>query len=285
VNTSYQKSAAYQAQMTNFEFKRLGSFIQKNYGIKLPPQKRMMVQGRLHKRLIANDMDSFSDYLEYVFSDKGMEVELPAMVDLISTNKTDFFREPSHFNTLTDLVLQEYVKSHSFSNFKVWSAGCSSGEEVYTLAMVINEFFESHKGYLFQILGTDISHQMLENSRKAIYRFKDVATMPLYLKRKYLLKSKNRELQQVRIVPDLRAKCKFQHLNFMDATYEMADSFDVVFCRNVIIYFEADVQEKVLSKILSHVKPGGYLFLGHSESINDMNLPVKKILPTVFQKI
>jgi len=285
VGTNNHKTAAYQAQMSTMEFKKLGSFIQKNYGIKLPLQKRMMVQGRLHKRLIANNMDSFKAYLDYVFSEKGVKEELPVMVDLISTNKTDFFREPAHFNTLTEMVLPEYVKSNSFSTFKVWSAGCSSGEEVYTLAMVISEFFESHKGYLYSILGTDISYQMLKKSQKAIYTFKDVATMPLYLKRKYLLKSKNKELRQVRIVPELRFRCKFQYLNFMDSVYNLKDSFDVVFCRNVIIYFEPEVQEKVLAKILRHLKPGGYLFLGHSESINDMDLPVTKILPTVFKKI
>lgn len=280
INTS-----AYRAQLSTYEFRRISRFIQENYGIKLPDQKLMMVQGRLHKRLIALDMNSFRDYVSYLFSEEGKEKEIPQMVDLISTNKTDFFREAAHFNTLTDLVLPEYVKAHSFSSFKVWSAGCSSGEEVYTLGMVINEFFESNKGYQFKILGSDISYNMLKKASAAVYDFNDVTTMPLYLKKKYLLKHKNREIRKVRISPDLRSKAEFIHLNFMDESYELETKYDVAFCRNVLIYFERDVQMKVLLRILEHIKPGGYLFLGHSESINDMDLPVTKISPTVFQKL
>ncbi|NOR87456.1 MAG: methyltransferase domain-containing protein [Bacteroidales bacterium] len=271
--------------MSTYEFKRISRFIQDNYGIKLPEQKLMMVQGRLHKRLMALNMSNFKEYVGYLFSVEGQEKEIPQMVDLISTNKTDFFREAAHFNVLSELVLPEYVNTHSFSTFKIWSAGCSSGEEVYTLAMVISEFFESHKGYNYKILGSDISYKMLKTAKAAIYDFKDVATMPLYLKKKYLLKHKNREIKKVRISPDLRSRADFIHLNFMDENYELDIKYDVAFCRNVLIYFERDVQLKVIQRILEYVKPGGYLFLGHSESINDMDLPLKKISPTVFQKI
>lgn len=280
-----QRQTAYSAQLNSYEFKRISEFIQSNFGIKLPDQKRIMVQGRLHKRLAAMNMNSFSSYVHYLFSKEGKVKEIPVMVDLISTNKTNFFREAAHFSTLSEIVLPEYVKLNKFSTLKVWSAGCSSGEEVYTLAMVLNNFFEQYKNYNYKILGTDISRRMLEKASKAIYDLKDVDNMPIYLKKKYLLKNKNKEIKKVRVTPELRKKTKFAYLNFMADEYQLDDKFDVAFCRNVIIYFERHIQREVLLKILDHIKPNGYLFLGHSESINDMGLPVKKISPTVFKKL
>jgi len=280
-----QKISAYRAQLSAYEFKRISRFIESNYGIKLPDHKRIMVQGRLHKRLIALNLNTFKQYVGYLFSPEGSEKEIPQMVDLISTNKTDFFRESPHFKVLTEVVLEEYINTNSFSTFKVWSAGCSSGEEVYTIGMVINEFFEDHKGYRYKILGSDISYKMLKKAAEAIYDEKDVAIIPLYLKRKYLLKHKDKSIKKVRISPELRSKVHYIRLNFMDERYDdIKQMYDVAFCRNVLIYFERDVQLQVIRKILAKIKPGGYLFLGHSESINDMDLPVTKISPTVFKK-
>ncbi|OYT17006.1 MAG: chemotaxis protein CheR [Bacteroidetes bacterium 4572_77] len=276
---------AYKAQLSISEFQQISKFIGLNYGIKLPQQKRIMVQGRLHKRLRALDMGSFKDYVNYLFSEEGKWKEVPNMVDLISTNKTDFFREATHFNVLTEQVLPEFIKNNTMSTFNIWSAGCSSGEEVYTLAMVIQEFMNNHQGYHYHVQGTDISHQMIKKARTAIYPLKDVATIPLHLKRKYLLKHKDRSIKEIRIAPDLRNKTSFKYLNFIDKEYDIKTKFNVAFCRNVLIYFEKDVQEQVLLKILKTVKKGGYLFLGHSESINEMKLPVTKISPTVFKKI
>jgi chemotaxis protein methyltransferase CheR len=280
-----QKLSAYSAQMNLYEFKRISEFIQNNFGIKLPEHKRVMVQGRLHKRLAALNMTSFASYVHYLFSEEGVTNEIPVMVDLISTNKTNFFRESAHFNTLTEIALPDFVQHHKFSTLNVWSAGCSSGEEVYTLGMVINSFFEQHKGYRYKILGTDISRRMLEKASKAIYPLKDVENIPLHLKKRYLLKNKNKEIPKIRIVPELREKTQFAYLNFMAHKFDLDQMFDIVFCRNVLIYFERHIQKEVLLKILAHIKPNGYLFLGHSESITDMNLPVQKISPTVFKKL
>lgn len=271
--------------MNTYEFRRISEFIQNNFGIKLPDQKRIMVQGRLHKRLAALEMNNFSSYVKYLFSEEGMNKEIPVMVDLISTNKTNFFRESAHFNTLTDVALTDFVEKHKFSTLNVWSAGCSSGEEVYTLAMVIEEFFENHKGYRYKILGTDISRRMLQKASQAIYDLKDVENIPLHLKKKYLLKNKNRDIPKIRIKPELRNRAKFAYLNFMAEKFNLKVKFDIVFCRNVIIYFERNIQKEVLCKIIDHIKPNGYLFLGHSESITDMGLPLKKISPTVFVKL
>lgn len=279
------KLTAYSAQMNEYEFKRISEFIQSNFGIKLPEQKLIMVQGRLHKRLAALEMNSFAKYVQYLFSKEGMTQEIPVMVDLISTNKTNFFREAAHFKTLAEIVLPEYIKTHQYSTFNAWSAGCSSGEEVYTLAMVINDFFEEYKGYKYKILGTDISRQMLRKASKAIYDFKDVENMPLHLKKKYLLKNKNKDIKKVRIIPELRKNTSFSYLNFMNENFELKQQFDIAFCRNVIIYFERHIQKEVLRKILGHIKPNGYLFIGHSESITDMGFNLKKITPTVFKKL
>jgi chemotaxis protein methyltransferase CheR len=282
--TGAPNTTAYNAQMTTYEFSRISEFIEGNFGIKLPAQKRIMVQGRLHKRLLALNMTNFGSYVQYLFSEEGHLKEIPVMVDLISTNKTNFFRESAHFNTLTDVVLSEVVKKNYKSTLKVWSAGCSSGEEVYTLSMILSEFLEHYQSFNYKILGTDISRRMLEKAAKAIYNMNEIDGIPLVLKKKYLLRNKNRTIQNVRIVPELRHKTEFAWLNFMDQDYKLNQQFDVVFCRNVLIYFERAVQEAVLQKILRNIKPGGYLFLGHSESITDMNLQVTKISPTVYRK-
>lgn len=281
---NYKKSSAYNNQLSTYEFKRISKFIEGNYGIQLPDHKRIMVQGRLQKRLIALELDNFKDYVGFLFSEDGREKEIPMMVDLISTNKTNFFREAPHFKVLNEVVFPAYLNKINFSTLKVWSAGCSSGEEVYTLSMLINEFFGNKKNYRFKVMGSDISHDMLRKASAAIYDLKDVATIPLYLKQKYLLKHKDKNIKTVRIAPHLRSHTKFMHLNFMDEKYELDDIYDIVFCRNVIIYFDRKTQIEVIRKILEHLKPGGYLFLGHSESINNTGLPINKISSTVFQK-
>jgi len=281
---NYKKSSAYNNQLSTYEFKRISKFIEGNYGIQLPDHKRVMVQGRLQKRLVALELESFKDYVAYLFSNEGKDKEIPMMVDLISTNKTNFFREAPHFKILNEVVFPEYLQTNNFRTLKVWSAGCSSGEEVYTLCMVINEYFENEKNYRYKVMGSDISYDMLRKASSAIYDLKDVATMPIVLKQKYLLKHKDKSIKKVRIAPHLRAHTKFMHLNFMDKKYKVDDIYDIVFCRNVIIYFDRETQLDVIRKILEHVKPGGYLFLGHSESINATDLPIDKISPTVFQK-
>lgn len=274
----------YDAKLSNQDFMRLSNFIYRQYGIKMPEAKHIMLQSRLQKRLRALQMPSFSDYVDYVFSPKGGD-EIIHMMDVVSTNKTDFFRENQHFEFLLDNVLPELYEVGHQNFVKVWSAGCSSGEEPYTLAMVLSEYQAKNRGFDFQILGSDLSTIVLEKAVEAIYPEDRVAVIPYELKKKYLLKSKDREKPTVRIVPELRRKASFMRLNFMDDAYDVQQNYDIVFCRNVLIYFDRQTQEKVINKLCRHLRPGGFFFLGHSESVTGIDVPLKQIKPTVFRRI
>lgn len=271
--------------MSDRDFKRLSDFIYTNYGIKMPVEKKVMLQSRLHKRLRALGIFTFEEYVEYVFSKAGLH-EMVLMMDQVSTNKTDFFREPHHFEMLTGSILPEYTRNSSIrKNLRIWSAGCSSGEEAYTLTMVLESYLEQNDVFDYHIYCTDISTKVLQIAVDAIYKEERVAAVPLLYKKKYLLRSKNPLERKVRIAPELRSKTTFARLNLMDSFYDTPNSFDIIFCRNVLIYFDRETQERVITKLLSKLKRGGYLFLGHSESIMGLNVPLKQVKPTVFVKI
>ena len=275
----------YKAELSPDDFNKLSSFIYNESGIKMPPIKRIMLQSRLQKRLKELKMTSFKEYCNYIFSKEGLNNEIIHMLDVVSTNKTDFFREPVHFDFLTSTVLPELVSASKHRNIKIWSAGCSSGEEPYTIAIVLFEFMEKNPTLDFSILGTDISTKILQKAIDAVYKDERVQGIPLELKRKYFLRSKDRENPSVKMSAQLRNKVRFDRLNFMDNSYGIYESFDIVFCRNVLIYFDRETQEKVINKICTKINTGGYFFLGHSESIMNMNLPLQQIKPTIFQKI
>lgn len=275
--------AVYKATMTDDEFNGLSSFIYSNYGIKMPPQKRVMLEGRLQKRLRANGFTSYREYCEFVFS-KGQEKEIIHMIDVVSTNKTDFFREPSHFDFLTETVLPDFAENGS-GPLKIWSSACSSGEEVYTISMVISEFNEkSTRPVNYNIFGTDISSDILDKAVLGIYKEERVKDILLELKRKYFLRSKDRSDGTVRVIPALRKKTSYKRLNLMDNVYSVPEKYDVIFCRNVLIYFDKETQEKVINKLCENLKVGGILFLGHSESILGQNIPVTQVKPAIYKK-
>jgi len=272
-------------ELSDVDFKKLSDFIYSNYGIKLPIAKKVMLQSRLNARLRANNIDSYKAYTEFVLSGKGGEAEIINMVDLVSTNKTDFYRESAHFDFMKEVVLPEHFEQFSERTFRVWSSASSSGEEAYTVAFVINEYLEGKRKFDYQIFGTDISTRILDKARTAVYPMERVDIVPLAQKKKYLLKGKDTSNPQVRIIPEIRSKTSFQRLNLMDENYDVPGVFDVIFCRNVLIYFDRETQEKVISKLCRHLRKGGYFFLGHSESITGYDLPLKQLRPTMFQKI
>ena len=279
-----KKILAYKAVLSQSDFERIKNFVEGKYGIKLPLQKKTMVQGRLQKRLAEKGIDSFKTYLNYVFNDPDGNDELFHMVDALSTNKTSFFRESNHFDYIQSKVIPEFTKLHSFKTLKAWSAGCSSGEEVYTLAMVLNEGLTPHN-FSYSIWGTDISIRMLKKARAAIYNESLVETIPTYLKKKYFLKSKDSSKKLVRVVQDLRGHTLFGRLNFMDTNYQTPYTFDIVMLRNVIIYFDKEQQNEVIKKVVGKMNTGGYLFLGHSETILKNNFPLEAVGPTIYRKI
>lgn len=207
------------------------------------------------------------------------------MIDAVTTNKTDFFRESAHFDFLAQYALPELCNTvASGRELKIWSAACSSGEEVYTLAAVINEYAEQTGNPEFHVLGTDISTRILSTAVDAIYPEEKVSGIPAVIKRKYFLRSKDRTKKTVRVAPGLRMKTRFRRINLMDDSYDVPGSYDIIFCRNVLIYFDKATQESVLRKLCAKLVHGGFLFLGHSESASNMQLPVQQVKPTILRK-
>ncbi len=283
---SYDISKAFyeKRKLSDTDFRRLSHFITSNYGIKLPPVKKVMVEGRLQKRLKVTGIATFDEYLEYVFSKEG-KAELLEMIDAISTNKTDFFRESSHFDFMMNELLPEFSKSGQRLN--IWSAASSSGEEIYSLAIVIEEFNTANERNRinYNILGTDISIEILKKAVKAVYHHDRIRELPMPLRNKYFLRSKDRKANLVRVIPELRSKARFKRLNLMDHDYDVENDFDIIFCRNVLIYFDKETQEKVINKLCRKLKVGGYFFLGHSESIIGKNVPLTQLEPTIYKRI
>ncbi|HEY6872327.1 MAG TPA: protein-glutamate O-methyltransferase [Geobacteraceae bacterium] len=266
------------------DFDRLSRFIRDACGITMPVTKKTMLEARLHKRLRALGTGSFADYCAYLFGASGGG-ERGRMIDLATTNKTDFFREADHFAFLAQRVLPEWVRGRGGAGrLTVWSAGCSSGEEPYTLAMVLNEFAAATAGFDYRIIATDISTRVLEKAALAVYPEERAAPIPLLLKRKYLLRSRERSEGLVRVVPELRQKVRFRHLNLMSGDFGIRERIDVIFCRNVMIYFDRATQERLLNRFCDHLPAGGYLFMGHSETLGGLDVPLTAVYPTVCRK-
>jgi len=271
--------------MSDDDFNRLSNFVFQQSGIKMPPIKKIMLQSRLQKRLRELKILTFKEYADYVFSSEGQKNEIVHMLDAVSTNKTDFYREPVHFDFLRDHILPEFYGFERRAVLKVWSAGCSSGEEPYTIAITLNEFKNINPGFDYEIIGTDISTKILQQANLAVFKEDRVNVVPLEIKKKYFLRSKDKENRTVRVVKILRDKVRYQRLNFMDHSYNIVNDFDVIFCRNVLIYFNRETQEQVINRLCHKLKTGGYLFIGHSESILGMDLPLKQLKPTIYQRI
>ena len=269
-------------------FNRFSEYIQKDLGIKMPTAKKTMLQARLQKRLRRLKIPTFEEYYEYVFSNKGQADELHHMIDVVTTNKTDFFREPRHFDYLTQTVLPVMYRNMSKgerSRFRVWSAGCSTGAEPYTLGMVLGEFQARFDDFSFSILATDISTRVLNEAAQGIYTEDDVEPVGMRYKKKYLLRSKDKDRGLVRIVPEIRNRVQFGRLNFMAPDYKLRESVHIVFCRNVIIYFDKPTQEKVLNRLCRYLLPGGYMFMGHSETLGGLKVPLKQVASTIYQRL
>jgi chemotaxis protein methyltransferase CheR len=264
-------------------FNRLSAFIQAYSGIKMPANKRTMLEGRLRRRMRVHRMDSVNEYCRFLFDDGGLDAETIHLIDAVTTNKTEFFREPVHFDFMEKTVLPHLAKSGR-RQIKVWSAAASTGAEAYTLAMVLDEFCGEKRSLDYSILATDICTEVLDQAIAG--RFVESMIQPVSMPRRqrYVMRSKDPGRGEVRIVPRLRSKVAFGRLNLMDESYPVEQDIDVIFCRNILIYFDKPTQAKVLERLCRHLAPDGYLFLGHSESIVGIDLPIRQIANTVFQK-
>ena len=274
------------ADLLPASFARLASFITSELGIKMPDAKMTMIQSRLLRRVRDLGLRSVDEYSQYFFASQN-DAEREHFINAVTTNKTDFFREPSHFDYLLGIALPELARGGELRpgrRLNVWSAGCSSGEEPYTLAMLLSEYGERQTGFDFAILATDVSTRVLDRARAGVYQESQIAPVPMELRRRHLWRSRNKGQSLVRIAPRTRGHVSFHRLNFMDQDYGLRQMFEVVFFRNVLIYFDRPTQEMVIRRMCRNLVPGGYLFVGHSESLSGLDLPVDSVHTSVFRR-
>ncbi len=272
-------------RLSQRNFQRLATFIEGYSGIKMPSTKVTMVEGRLRRRLRATGIADLKQYCDFLFEKDGLASEAIHLIDAMTTNKTEFFREPDHFRFLADHVvprLMSTARGGAGPSLKIWSAACSTGAEPYTLAMVLADLSQQISGPRYAITATDISTEVLDVAVSGIYPEAMVAPVPSEIRRRYVLRSKDRSRGLVRIVPDLRSTVRFARLNLMDATWPVEREMDIIFCRNILIYFDKETQQAVLQHLTDHLRVGGFLFLGHSETLAGFQLPVEPVGPTVF---
>ena len=266
------------------DYGRLCELIYAEAGIHLGTERKTMLEVRIKRRLKVLDLKSYGQYCEYLFGNEGLKDEIVHLIDVVTTNKTDFFRESAHFDFLVEKALPELAERIGGRQFTIWSAGCSTGEEPYTMAIVLSEYAQTHPGFRFRIMASDISNIVLEKAELGVYSNNVVEPVSPVLRRKYFMRSRTPGSDQQRAVPELRRQIEFRRLNFMDADYGVVEKFDAIFCRNVIIYFDRPTQENILRKLTNHLKPGGFLFVGHSETLHDMNLPVEALGPALYRR-
>jgi len=270
------------------DFQRIATLIGKEVGIRLPPAKRLMVEGRLRRRLRHLQLETFADYGDYLFRKDGLERELPFLINAVTTNKTDFFREPEHFECMEKVLVPQLLsqRGERAPILKVWSAASSTGAEAYTIAMVLADMIAAKRNFRFAVLGTDISTDVLETGRRAVYPAELVAPVPPGMQSRYLMHARRPSARpEVRIVPELRRTVRFERLNLMDPAYPFDRDVDIIFLRNVLIYFDKQDQAAVITRLVGHLRPGGYLLLGHSESMIGTSITMRQIAPAVFQKV
>lgn len=269
------------------DFDRLGCLIYAESGISLNAEKRTMLEIQLRRRLRSRRLSSCAEYCNYVFGhgNRDKDKELVHLIDAVTTNKTGFFREPDHFDYLASKALPDLdLRNGPSRNALVWSAGCSTGEEPYTLAMVLSEYAHDHPGFRFSVLATDICTEVLAKAGMGIFRADAVKPLPQNLRKKYLMCSRDPNSELVRASPELRATIEFRRVNFMDADYGLSEPPEIIFCRNVIIYFDRPTQVHLLGRLTRQLAPGGYFFAGHSESLQNMDLPLVSVGTAVYRK-
>lgn len=251
-------------------------------GIQMPENKQGMIEGRMRRRFAALGLPSMDAYLGHLFDEKGLDTELPHIVDLMSTNKTDFFREPAHFKWLMHKIMPEHPTQKPM---RIWSAASSSGQEAYTIAMLMSEYGLQNPGFKYGILGTDISKGIVEEARAGVYAEEQLLDIPDALLNRYFVMGHNSKgLRCGRVEKTLRDRVKFEQMNLIHGDYPVDKELDVVFLRNVLIYFDTPTQTRVIKEITDHVKVGGHLFVGHSESMVVTDSRLKQVSFAVFKK-
>jgi chemotaxis protein methyltransferase CheR len=272
--------------LSSRNYTRLCGLIYREAGIHLGARKKTMLEVRIKRRLRQLNLSSYDEYCDYLFGSQGLKEEIVPLIDVVTTNKTDFFRESAHFDFLLQRTLPELTAGAAAGRpLRVWSAACSTGEEPYTLAMVLSEYAQSNPGFRFKILATDISTAVLAKAEIGVYSGEIAAPVPRALRRKYFMRSRDSNSDQVRIVPELRRMVEFRRLNLMDADYGLRRRADVIFCRNVLIYFDRATQEHIMQKLCHRLVSGGYMFVGHAEALHELDLPLASVAPALYRRV
>jgi chemotaxis protein methyltransferase CheR len=273
-------------RLSDRHFRSIAELVETEVGIKLPAAKRLMLEGRLLKRVRALDYADVNEYVEHLFDADHFETELVHLIDCVTTNKTDFFREPSHFDFMKNTAVPELLrrKGRGTRPLKIWSSACSTGMEAYTIGMVLDDLATAGANFRFSVLGTDISTSVLKLAATGIYTAEMIAPVPADLAKRYFLSSRDPSSDEVRVVPRLRRSTNFMRMNLMDPVYPVDRDVDIIFCRNVLIYFDKPTQQKVVEQLCTHLRPGGYFIVGHSESmIHNESAVLQQVLPTIFK--
>ena len=264
----------------DYEFLR--RLVYEHSRINLGPDKRALVAGRLAKRLRALKLGSYHQYCQWLKAEEDEE-ELGNLVDVISTNHTHFFREEKHFDWLRSVLLPQWRLCHNESEtFRAWSAASSSGEEPFTLAIVLAEFFGLNGKWTID--ATDISTRILAKAEQAIYDADKIAPVPPELLRRYFQRGVGQWDGCFRVREQLRRHVRFQHINLLQPEYPFDEQFQLIFCRNVMIYFDRPTQETLVGKLTAQLDPGGHLLVGHSESLSGIHHSLRQLQPAIYHK-
>lgn len=264
--------------LTDKEFHEITAFMKINYGIDLM-KKRQLIESRMHSVLLKKGMGSFTDYFNLIKLKDQNEISI--LINKLTTNHTYFNREPKHFNFLRDVILPEHKNRNTERNIRIWSAGCSSGEEAYTAVMVMHDFFNIEKSkWDYRILATDISTEVLNAAKTTVYGKENLKDIPPGWIKKYFIFKGN---EQYVLSSEVLEQVIFKTYNLMDK-FPYKNSFDLIFCRNVMIYFDQETKSNLINKFYDALKPGGYMFIGHSESIQHVHSNFNYIQPSIYQK-
>jgi len=266
------------------EFNALRQLIYDRFGINLTDEKRSLLVGRLQKMIRDKKLGTFQNYYDYLNTDSTGEA-VSNLINLVSTNYTYFNREKDHFDYFQNTALPnicEQLKKQNRKDLRIWCAGCSTGEEPYTLLMLMHEYLgHKYSSWDAGILATDISLQVLDTAQQGIYPVDKVASLPDSLQRKYFTKCANGKMQ---VCDTLRNEITFRRFNLMNKTFPFKKQFQIIFCRNVMIYFDQDTRNALVQRFHQNMEAGGYFFIGHSETLGRDNTLFKYLFPAAYQK-
>ncbi|MFB9327332.1 CheR family methyltransferase [Paenibacillus aurantiacus] len=268
--------------ITDKEFKQLSEYVKQQFGIHLKEEKRPLVISRLQQVLSEKRLASFTEFMNEVVSDRtGRSAKL--LVDKITTNHTFFMREVDHFQHFKNEVLPYLARTVKDKDLRIWSAGCSSGEEPYTLAMIMDEFFGTEKpAWNTKLLATDISGRVLDIAQKGIYNTEAVEAVPPAWRSRYF---QQLDSHRTMVKPEIQREIIFRKFNLMEPAFPFKRKFHVIFCRNVMIYFDGPTKNELIAKYYEMTEPGGYLYIGHSESLDRESTRYQYIKPALYRKL